>query len=88
MTEHQLDNGPNIYSEFPVWGLSQYGFALLNTKTTIPVGFNKEAAEGILGSSEDWAKATEGTCLGLVPLPCPMLALAVGAVIVLLVALR
>ncbi len=44
--------------------------------------------DSILGSPDDWAEATKGTCLGLIPIPCPMLAIAVGAIVLLLVILR
>ena len=55
---------------------------------TVPAGANKETIDSILGSPEDWANATKGTCMGIIPLPCEMAALAIGAVIVLILALK
>ena len=54
----------------------------------VQAGPNKETAESILGSPQDWADATAGKCLGLIPIPCEMLAIAVGAIVILLVVLR
>jgi hypothetical protein len=54
---------------------------------TVEAGLNKETAEFILGSPEEINDVLEKTCFGL-PVLCPMLAVGVGAAIVLLVALR
>lgn len=57
---------------------------------TVPAGPNKETSDSILGSSEDWQKAIDdqmNNCFGT-GIPCPMLALAVGAAIVLLLVLK
>jgi len=54
---------------------------------TVEAGLNKETTESILGSPEEINDVLEKTCFGL-PVLCPMLAVGVGAAIVLLVALR
>ena len=54
---------------------------------TVEAGLNKETAESILGSPEEINDVLEKTCFGL-PVLCPMLAVGVGAAIVLLVELR
>jgi hypothetical protein len=56
----------------------------------VPAGINKETSDSILGSPEEWGDAIKNqmdNCFGT-GIPCPMLALAVGAGIVLLLVLK
>lgn len=59
-----------------------------NKEDTEQGGSGKTVDESILGSPEEISEALEKNyCFGI-PIPCPMLAVGVGAAIVLLVSMR